>query len=500
MKKLALLIITLLLANASIYADPDLLVQQGRVALIQRDIDTAHARFAAALDENPAHPEANALHAFTRLLRLPNSSPASEFLTQLGVPLAGRNVYRWDASLPKNTNGEPILPQNLAATNLTQQFRNLFLPQLIGAMTNFAAITSPDFEMTLSSNETSFGEIVFDHADTLLLRSALSAFEYLSYTLYSWDYDDLIYLELKNLIEGGATIEVLLQNYPNLFTVRTLTDLPAAKTAFNRAIDTYMLASTAIRNRDTNLVRLFTWDPESDEQELHFRELLADLQLAQSASRILTSDSNVTINLAPHFSDGFELRSFLPVFIGDEYLLGTAPDETFGGIVQGIGSHGADEIFSIMFDPLIVINNPRVSSGDTFIFNVTTLGDGQLGLESSSNLVDWVEIQIVSLTNPVVQLQASIATGQSRFYRAIDYSQTASIHGTVFAGGPLAGATVSAGGRHTISGPAGFYSLNTTIPYGRDITVTVSAPGYQTRTVTIPGSWNGPFALFLTPL
>lgn len=60
----------------------------------------ANTNFSAALALSPTNETANALVAATRLLVLPQQSAGSNFLNQLGVPGAGRDLYDWTAMLP----------------------------------------------------------------------------------------------------------------------------------------------------------------------------------------------------------------------------------------------------------------------------------------------------------------------------------------------------------------------------------------------------------------
>src|ERR1035438_7696380 len=91
---LASLIVEFLCWNASAQTADDW-VRQGRSYLAARDITDANASFAQSLATSATNENANSFYAVTRLLVLPSQPAGSNFLTRIGIPLTGRNIYNW---------------------------------------------------------------------------------------------------------------------------------------------------------------------------------------------------------------------------------------------------------------------------------------------------------------------------------------------------------------------------------------------------------------------
>src|ERR1017187_8416072 len=109
-------------------------VNQGRSNLAAHNITAANTNFARALAVNPNHKTANALYAITRVLVLPNQPAGSNFLTRIGFPVAGRNIYGWTSTLPTDTNGLVLAPVGVNANEFTAQLRTNVLPAVSGAI------------------------------------------------------------------------------------------------------------------------------------------------------------------------------------------------------------------------------------------------------------------------------------------------------------------------------------------------------------------------------
>jgi hypothetical protein len=80
-------------------------ITQGRTDLTTQDLTDANAAFTEASALSPTNETANALYAITRLLVLPSQPAGSNFLTRIGFPVTGRDIYAWTSKLPKDTNG-----------------------------------------------------------------------------------------------------------------------------------------------------------------------------------------------------------------------------------------------------------------------------------------------------------------------------------------------------------------------------------------------------------
>ena len=98
MKTRTILITALLLTLAqTIRAQTaDYWISQGRAALAATNLAAANSYFANAVAASPTHPTGNVFYAATRLLTWPIQPAGSNFLTRLGVPLAGRDIDNWN--------------------------------------------------------------------------------------------------------------------------------------------------------------------------------------------------------------------------------------------------------------------------------------------------------------------------------------------------------------------------------------------------------------------
>ena len=328
-------------------------VAQGRSYLSATNLPAAHSAFASALALERTNATANAFYAATRLLMLPSQPAGSNFLTRLGLPASGRNLYEWTAELPTEPNDHhlPLVPAGLNANEFVAQLRTTVLTELVGAEANLAAITDPNFLLYLTASETQEGAVTVDYGDVQMLRALLQAAEYFAYTTYSWNLDAQLTVIRDLATNHTASIESVLARYPNLFTYATTLDLPAAKLAFQNGVARYLAASELIRHRPANTTRLFNYDGESASKEADFRQTLVDLNQSLTHAVPLTVATNYSAYLGSHFSGTYPLRSFFPAFQSNAFVRCTLPDPTFGGAVLGL--HNAaieDDLLGIFLD------------------------------------------------------------------------------------------------------------------------------------------------------
>ena len=129
-------------------------VTNGLNFLAAEDLTDANAQFTNALVLSPTNEAANALAAATRLLLLPTQPAGSNFLNSLGFSGSGRNIYDWTSTLPVDINGNTVVPTNNTLA-LIAFYRTNILAALGASQTNLAAITDTDFNLSLTSGETS---------------------------------------------------------------------------------------------------------------------------------------------------------------------------------------------------------------------------------------------------------------------------------------------------------------------------------------------------------
>jgi|GEM_PF-5423568 len=110
-------------------------------------------------------------------------------LDRLGMALTNRNIYRWDAGVPTDTNGIPILPNDFSLSEAASFLRTNLLMEVQGASANLAKVNDPYFLRTLSSNETKIAPVTVDYADARMLSALLHAFEFTVHYVSSLDLD-----------------------------------------------------------------------------------------------------------------------------------------------------------------------------------------------------------------------------------------------------------------------------------------------------------------------
>ncbi|HWQ92614.1 MAG TPA: Ig-like domain-containing protein [Clostridia bacterium] len=418
--KISLAIIPCLLLAA---ADPsaaqtaDSYVAQGRAFLVSSNIVAANRCFSNAVAASPNHQAANTFYAVTRLLSWPYTPAGSNFLSRLGLPAAGRNLYNWTAVPSLDTNGLPAIPAGMNASEATAILRTNILQTLVAAQENLSRVTQSGFEVTLTAEETQTAGVTVDYADLQMFRAALHTAQYLCYTVYSVNLE--VFLEdIKRMQEEGTlTIERVLQNHPQLLTFATTNDLEAAKEAFCRAAETYMQASALVRSRDTNLVRLINYDVSKELEEADFRRTLADLTNSITAAVPLGLDSNYVVFLSSHFAGTSTPRSFLPMVKDNSFGLGTLPDSTFGGSIHGLDPNGLDAGLAKILTPMPVLSSESTTGGISLYVGK---GRGYV-LQVSGDLLHWQDyFAFFALESRLVFHDPSAGNTQHRFYRLVD--------------------------------------------------------------------------------
>jgi tetratricopeptide (TPR) repeat protein len=462
-------------------------VSQGRSYLAARDIKDANASFAQALALNPNHENANALYAITRVLVLPSQPAGSNFLTRIGFPIAGRNIYNWNSVPPKDANGLWIAPNGMNANEFTAQLRTNVLPAVSGAIGNLAAITDTNFTISLTSSETAITAVTVDYGDLKLIQAGLYASEYFIYTLNAQNLDAQLTAIRALYTNGALSAGQVLSDYPQLFTFATTNDLQAARTAFTNAVNCYMTASKFIRSRPPGEVRLFNFEKQSAQSEGDFRLILQDLKNSlEDGPQFLALDPNLMVDMTTLFSSDTSWRSLLPKFDGNAIELGSLPDETFGGLIYGLTREDVESYLSDEFIMLPVGYAPLASSSGT-VLSFATLRSHYYALEASTNLVDWQVTTVFTASNAVSTLIDS-QTASTRFYRLRDLTGFLAFAGVVSdqnTGLPIAGAQVLSvrDGTTTFTDANGQFLLNTTLSVSSWWTwdeLKVSATGYTT--------------------
>ena len=457
-------------------------VNQGRSYLTAHNISAANTNFAHALAVNPNHQTANALYAITRILVLPSQPAGSNFLTRIGFPIAGRNIYAWDSFPPKDTNGLWLAPSGVNADEFTAQLRTNFLPAIAGAISNLAAAHT-NFTVSLTSSETTIADVTLDYGDLKLIQAGLYASEYCIYTLNAQNFDAQLTAIRALYSNGILSAQQVLSDYPQMFTFSTTNDLQAARSAFTNAINTYMAASAFINTRSTNEVRLFNYNPESSKGEGDFRLVLQDLKNSLLIEpQIFALDPNLIVDMSPQFDGSLNLRSLLPKFDGNAIALGSLPDLTFDGLVYGLTQEDVESSLGKSLIMLPVGSAPELSASNKLNLAFTTLRGHYYVLEASTNLVDWqvvADFTAAGVTSALVDSQSPQL--KRRFYRLRDDTGFNSFSGVVLDATtslPIAGTLIySVGdGTETFADASGHFYLKTTLQGGDELKI--SAVGY----------------------
>lgn len=463
----------------------EILIAQGRAALATNNMGVANAHFRDALTLCPSHQTGNVLYAATRLLSLPNEPVTSNFLTRLGLPLAGRDIYDWAAEPPTDTNGVLVAPGGVNAAEVSLHARTNLIAALLAAQANLAQVSDTNFLLTLAEAETKASGVTLDYGDVQMLRAMLRALEYFTYTICAWN-ADAEFSSLRKLHDAGLfSIEGVLADSPELLTFRTTNDLIAAKIAFENFVDLYLLASQHIRGRPLNVDRLFNLDLEKADDEEVFRCGLMDVRASLIQPVVLCSEGNFTVHFSRHFSGANSMRSLLPDFAGNRVIGGTLPDPTFGGVLLGLATNEADRI---LYEKLGAVTRMTGSNyvDESFTCQFHTASGRIYAVEYSTDLVDWYELtEFYSEGGTYTFVDDTLDGADLRFYRLVEKSSYIVVEGRVVngcSGQPVAGASVVLGIVSTVTDAQGRFSLRSQPIYPPwDAYVEVSAPGHLTR-------------------
>ena len=313
-------------------------VQSGRALLTTSNLSGANNAFAKALQGDPTRPDANALHATTRLVLLWSSPAVSNLLTRLGMPTQGRSVYHWTAPFPHDAEGRLALPPGVLGSEVTTLLRSSVLPELIAAESELARITNPTFLLRLSANETKLSAVDIDLGDILLSRALFKGLIFWIYTTHSWDLEAPARVLTSISETPGNTVEDVLARYPSLLSFATTNDMVAAQATFSSLVDLYVAANTRIVARLASDTRLFNTDNSSGsaQRERKFRFLLQDLKASLDQATLLRVSPPLRARMDQLFTGKNSIRSLLPDFQANTPVAGTLPDSTFGGFLLGL--------------------------------------------------------------------------------------------------------------------------------------------------------------------
>jgi hypothetical protein len=400
-------------------------ITRGRTNLVATNLLAANLCFSNAVRLLPGQQTGNVFYAATRLLAWPSQPAGSNFLNRLAVTNAGRTIYNWTALPPLDTNGVPRPPAGVNASDFTAMLRTNLLSQLISAESNLAKVTYTSFALSLASNETRTVAVTLDYGDVKLLRALLNAAEYASYTACEWNLNAPLAPLYSLYTNGQLSFERLLADHPGLLTFATTNDLAAAKAALLAGVNRYFEASQFIRNRPTNVVRLFNYAPEKAGDEDKFRQTLADLTNSLTRAVTLAAATNYTVFLGAQFTGTHPLRPFLPEIHGNGFGLGTIPDPTFAGLVHsttsGIVEDSVEEFLARVLSPIPTIVPELSRGGPAFQFPINTLKNRGYTVEVSTNLLDWTTgYAFFSLTNGYLYVDTNAYAVPRRFYRVVD--------------------------------------------------------------------------------
>jgi hypothetical protein len=403
-------------------------ITQGRANLVATTLVAANLCFSNAVSLSSGQQTGNVFYAATRLLAWPCQPAGSNFLNRLGVTNAGRSIYNWTALPPTDTNGVPLAPAGVNASDFTAMLRTNILTQLIGAESNLANVTRTDFILSLTSNETRSVAVTLDYGDVRLLRALLQAAEYACYTAHEWNLDAPLAPLYSLYTNDQFSVERLLADHPGLLTFATTNDLAAAKAALLAGVNRYYEASQFIRSRSTNVVRLFNYDPDKAAGEANFRQTLADLTNSLTRAVTLTVGSNYTVFLGSQFTGTHPPRAFLPVIRGNGFGLSTLPDPSFGGLVYsalpGVVEDSVEEFLARGLFPIPTIAPGPTRAGLQFQFPINTLKNRGYTVEVSTNLHDWTtSYAFFSFANGYAFADTNAYAFPRHFYRIVDRTQ-----------------------------------------------------------------------------
>lgn len=367
MKKLVLIALLSLLATLRLHAS----VAAGRAALEARNLALANTEFQQAVAANSADAEANLFYAVTRLAVLQSRPDVQALLTKMGVPMKGRNPFNWRADLPKRF---PI-KSKLRSNDFESLAASVVLPELIAADQNLAAITAPNFSITLTTQETGALALTIDRGDVLFSRALIQAAVCAIELARTYETDAKLG-EIGIWLKSNAmTMEGLLAKHPAFFNVADASRVNPAINAYVLSINNYSSAADYILARPPEITdRLFMIDPELAAEEAKMRAHLVAVR--DSFTAPATFDNRTQVNGAAFTASPLSIRSFLPQFANNKAFPGSFPDPTFGGILPGMTEQRVEEFFGkfskeidYLFNhrddpklPVLVVTSPKPGS------------------------------------------------------------------------------------------------------------------------------------------
>ena len=247
------------------------LIATGRRFLATNDLVRARDSFAAALVFAPEDGTANLLLAATRLLSCVDQPSGKAFLERAGLTITNHGLFGW-------TVGPAASVTNSPASGLTATVCAAILEEAAAAAANLARVADTNFTLVLTSNETATVDVAVDYGDVLLLRSALEFGKYAGYTLQAPLIDARLVTLRSTFTSESSGTPVGAEEFGKLLsTHQKASDPKAARAALSSAVAFYVSASSFIRNRPTNIIRLFNLDLRMAAAEAKFRAKLNGL-------------------------------------------------------------------------------------------------------------------------------------------------------------------------------------------------------------------------------
>lgn len=312
-------------------------IAEGRAALAAHDLALARSKFMQARAADSSNQTAAALLGLVRWFALVGDPPAHGVLNGLGVSAAGRDFYDWNASMPEDATGHPVLPANYNFEAQRPFWRDTVMPTAAAVRADFAAVTDDAFTLTLTAAELNADHsITLDRADLLALQAGLRAFEMFVQAGLGQNFS-ANYSRLMQLAQGDTlTFRQALEENPDLLRAGPLESRLAAKAALLDFVNLYRRASSAIRARPAGLERLFMLEtPQDFNDEAEFRRYLGELEKA-ATDYIELDDGEILVSLAPTFTPGWSVRGSLPTLTNGRFDPLTITDSSFGGVGIGI--------------------------------------------------------------------------------------------------------------------------------------------------------------------
>ncbi len=339
MKRRTLILSLLALVSLDLQAQTaDDYVNAGRNALQGHDMASlalANSNFNKALTIDVSNAPANLLAAGTRLLLLPQNPTVSQALTSIGLPQVGRDIYNWTAELPKDSNGNTIIPASANSSQVVTLYSNSVLPALAACQTNLSRITDQGFLLNLTAAETDGQDVTIDYGDVQILRALVSAGQFMGHVMSS----ENLGVVISHIAQLGKSDQLsfqrILSDYPSLFKLTSASEVVASLPPFTNAIAYYLGASDFLENaRTPGADRLFTLSTNDMDREVEFRtNAILALQSVDHPVVFDIQGESHTVYLGAWFTGSNSARSFLPAFNGNRYVYNSMPDYTFGGLL-----------------------------------------------------------------------------------------------------------------------------------------------------------------------